>query len=74
MLIDVRTTDEYNEKHHDDAVNIPVDQIASHVFTVPFDEPIVVHCRSGARAHAAQDILTKRGFTNVSLLHGTGAY
>ena len=74
MLIDVRTPDEYNEKHHTDAVNIPVDGIASHLFTVSFDEPIILHCKSGARAHVAQDILIKRGFTNISLLHGTGAY
>lgn len=74
MLIDVRTPEEYNENHHDGAVNIPVDQLATCELAMPQDTEIVVHCRSGARAQAAQQILAQRGFTNVSLLNGTGAF
>lgn len=74
MLIDVRTKEEYEEKHHDGAVNIPVDEIETHAFDIPKDTELELHCRSGGRAHTAQTILKQRGFTNVTLLNGTGAY
>lgn len=74
MLIDVRTKEEYTEAHHDTAINIPLNELETHALTVPLNEPIVIHCRSGARAQAGLDILKKRGFTNLSLRNDTGAY
>ena len=74
MLIDVRTPEEYAEAHHDGAINIPVDQIATCLIEATADTPITVHCKSGARAHMAQKILQDRGFAHVDLLNGTGAY
>ena len=74
MLIDVRTPDEYNEAHHDGAVNIPIDEIETRVFDNAPDTEMILYCRSGGRAGRAKDALEKRGFINVSLLNGTGAY
>lgn len=74
MLIDVRTKDEYAEGHHDDAINIPLDEIPTHTFDIPFDEEIILYCFSGARAEVAQHFLKRKGFKNVSLLNNTGAY
>lgn len=73
MLIDVRTADEFNAGHLDGAVNIPVQIIVKAVIPVPKDNSIELYCRSGSRAKMAQLILGHRGFTNVSLLNGTGA-
>lgn len=74
MLIDVRTKEEYENAHHEAAVNIPLDEIENHTFDNALDTEMVLYCRSGARAIYAKDILEKRGFTNVSLLNGMGAY
>lgn len=74
MLIDVRTKEEYTEAHHDTAINIPLNELEAYTFTVPLNEPLLIHCRSGARAQAGLEILKKRGFTNLSLRNNTGAY
>lgn len=73
MLIDVRSEEEYNEGHHDGAVNIPLDQIPTHEFPDTC-EHMQVYCASGARAKIAKMILDQRGFKNVELYNGTGAY
>lgn len=74
MLIDVRTKDEYEDGHHDGAINIPLDEIPTHKFDIPFDEKIILYCRSGGRAGVAMQLLKRKGFTNISLLNNTGAY
>lgn len=73
MLIDVRSEEEYNEGHHDGAVNIPLDQIPTHEFP-DMCEKMTVYCASGGRARVAQMILAQRGCKSVELLNGTGAY
>lgn len=74
MLIDVRTKEEYEDKHHNGAINIPLDEIPTYIFDVSFNEKLVLYCRSGARAEVAQHFLKRKGFKNVSLLNDTGAY
>lgn len=74
MLIDVRTRDEYNIEHHDDAINIPIDQLETASIKVKPSEEIILHCRSGVRAQIALGMLKSRGYQKVKLLHGTGAY
>lgn len=74
MLIDVRTKDEYEDGHHDGAINIPLDATMASSINFPFEEKIILYCRSGARAEVAMQLLKRKGFTNVSLLNNTGAY
>lgn len=74
MLIDVRTKEEYEEGHHDGAVSIPLDTLQDISLPCGTDEEITLYCRSGGRAHVAQQILTSKGYTNVQLRNGTGAY
>jgi rhodanese-related sulfurtransferase len=74
MIIDVRTKEEYNDGFIEGAINIPLDQIAtSDVGGAKLSDPIAVYCRAGGRANMAKDILTQRGFTNVTL-HNGGRY
>lgn len=74
MIIDVRTKDEYEGGHVEGALNIPVDVIEmSDLNGAELSTPIAVYCRSGGRAGVAKEILTKRGFTNVTL-HNEGRY
>lgn len=49
-LVDVRDADEYARGSLKTAVNIPVDQLAAKVNTLPSDKPIVFICGTGARS------------------------
>lgn len=74
LLIDVRTSEEYAEKHIEGAVNIPVTAIESGsrgiLESLEKDSPVLLYCRSGGRAGYALALLQKEGFTNVTNLGG----
>lgn len=67
LFVDVRTVGEYDGGHYQDAINIPVADLASRTDELlPLDRPITVYCASGARATQAYGILETAGFTNVT--------
>lgn len=45
MVIDVRPQAEYQAGHIPGAVNIPVDELPTHLETLPHDQEIVAYCR-----------------------------
>lgn len=68
MLIDVRTDEEYKEKHLDKAVNIPFDKIVNTLKTygtIDFKVPIIVYCKSGGRSAQAAASLIEAGYQKV---------
>ena len=68
MLIDVRTKEEFEEKHIEKAINIPYDQIVEVLDTygtISFDTPIIVYCKSGGRSAQAADALLEAGYKNI---------
>jgi len=65
MTLDVRTLDEFNEGHLEDAVHIPVDELEDRLDELPQDKPIIVYCKSGIRSSTAANILVDNGFTMV---------
>ena len=68
VWIDVRSAEEFNAGHLQDAVNIPHDKIIEGVKALGSDKdaPINLYCRSGRRAEAALTELKKAGYTNVT--------
>ncbi|TKC93034.1 rhodanese-like domain-containing protein [Polyangium fumosum] len=76
VLIDVRTPDEYAERHLDNATNIPVGEFETRLSEVEKltggdkTKPIVVHCAAGPRAARAKKILLEAGYTQVTNLGG----
>lgn len=68
ILVDVRTEDEYNEKHIDGAVLLSLDNIseesAGNIFSSK-DVVIIVYCKSGNRSKQALDKLNDLGYANV---------
>ena len=68
VWIDVRSAEEFNAGHLQDAVNIPHDKIIEGVKAVASDKdaPINLYCRSGRRAEAALTELKNAGYTNVT--------
>ena len=67
LLIDVRTQQEFDAGHLQDAKLIPFDQIGDKISAVETDKErdIVVYCRSGRRSGIAKETLEKMGYKNV---------
>jgi len=78
VLLDVRTVEEYSERHLDKAVNIPVDNLTGQMSDIEKltsgdkTKPIVVYCQAGGRAGRAKTMLTSAGYTQVTNLGGIG--
>lgn len=73
MVVDVRTADEYNAGHIDNALNIDVkrnDFEAQANKALPKDKTIAIYCRSGNRSKKAGKILTDNGYKVVELESG----
>ena len=68
IFLDVRTKDEYNEKHIDGASLLPLDKIdidsISQIVSEK-DTPIIVYCRSGNRIQQARKKLIALGYSKV---------
>lgn len=69
-VIDVRSSEEYNQQHIKDAVNIPVDTITEETIAYDKDTTILVYCASGVRSAEAAKTLIDLGYTNVYNLDG----
>lgn len=65
ILVDVRTKEEYDEKHITDAVNIPLSEIEEGNIDYDKSTTIIVYCRSGNRSLSAAKKLIALGYTNV---------
>ena len=68
VWIDVRSAEEFNAGHLQDAVNIPHDQILARIQAVSPDKnaPVNLYCRSVRRAEIALNELKNAGYTNVT--------
>lgn len=72
FIIDVREPDEYAKSHIEDAVNIPLRQLAQNLNKLPDSKvrPILVYCHSQKRSTHALVVLRELGYTNVYNLEG----
>jgi rhodanese-related sulfurtransferase len=64
-ILDVRTPDEFREGAYPNAVNIPVNELASRLAEVPKDKPVVLYCASGARSSLGARLLKQAGYADV---------
>ena len=67
IILDVRTPEEFKERHIPDAINVPNETIgSSEIPQLPDKEQLImVYCRSGNRSKQASDKLVKLGYSNV---------
>ena len=67
IILDVRTPEEFAEKHIPDAINIPNETIGTEVIPeLPDKEQLIlVYCRSGNRSKQASEKLVRLGYTNI---------
>ena len=70
FVLDVRTPEEYAAGHVPGAVNVPYDQVASHLAEIPKDKDVVLYCRSGRRTGLAAEVLEANGYTKLGHLQG----
>jgi thioredoxin 1 len=70
QLIDVRTPEEYNEKHIAGAVNININgpDFEKQINGLDKNKPVYVYCLAGSRSKKAAEIAVKDGFTDVDNL------
>ena len=75
VLLDVRTRREFEHKHIDGALNIPVEELGRRLPELGGRErPIVIYCRSGNRSSHALRLLRERGFSTVHDIGPMGAW
>lgn len=67
IILDVRTPEEFAEKHIPNAINIPNETIGTDpISELPEeDQLILVYCRSGNRSKQASEKLAELGYTKV---------
>jgi len=65
-VIDVRTPEEFSERHYPNAINIPLDQVQQRISEfIDMPKPIVAYCRTGNRSGTAVSILKQNGITDA---------
>ena len=67
IILDVRTPEEFAERHIPRAINIPNETISTEeIPELPDkDQLILVYCRSGNRSKQASEKLAALGYTNI---------
>jgi len=66
QLVDVRTPNEYNSGHIDNAVNFDLSrQNIQQINTLDKDKPVYLYCAVGSRSAYAAKILEREGFTKI---------
>ncbi len=72
VILDVRTQEEYDEKHIHGAVLIPDYEIREKAeeFLTDKNQLLLVYCRSGRRSKNASEILVELGYTNIKEFGG----
>jgi rhodanese-related sulfurtransferase len=67
MYIDVRTKEEWDDGHINDAIHFDLSRlIKGELPNLPKDTEIKLYCHTGVRAGVAKAILEREGFTFVT--------
>ena len=72
VLIDVRTSDEYNSGYIDGALLIDFYDLnfQNRISELDREKPYAIYCRSGHRSGETTKLMSKLGFKNISNLVG----
>jgi phage shock protein E len=74
LVIDVRSEGEFQERHLPGAINIPLGQLREEIArrAPDKDQPLLLHCLSGARSSMGKGMLRRMGYSNVFNLGSYG--
>jgi hydroxyacylglutathione hydrolase len=70
LVVDVRAPHEYETKHIEGSLSIPLNHLAELAGRLPTDRPLLVHCAGGYRSSIAVSLLRQMGFNRISELAG----
>jgi rhodanese-related sulfurtransferase len=70
FILDVRTSEEWNQGHIPGSTLIPLDQLSGRLVEVPRNRDVVVVCRTGVRSAQGLQILQQAGFTRAASMTG----
>jgi NADPH-dependent 2,4-dienoyl-CoA reductase/sulfur reductase-like enzyme/rhodanese-related sulfurtransferase len=70
IIVDVRTTVEYQKWHIPEAIHIPLRQLRQRYAEIPRQSPVFLYCRVGFRSYLAYRMLSQLGYEQVSTLAG----
>lgn len=74
VLLDVRTSQEFDAGHIPGAVNVPVDELRTRLNELPRNRPIAAYCQVGQRGYIATRILLQAGYDVVNIGGGYTTY
>jgi hydroxyacylglutathione hydrolase len=75
MIVDVRSTKEWEAGHIEPSVNIPLTRLTAQIHAISVDQPVVVYCASGYRSSIAMGILEQSGrIKTMDLIGGYQAW
>ena len=64
-VVDARRPSEFQAEHVENAINIPLDTINTHLELIPKDQDFYLHCAGGYRSVIMASILKSRGIHNL---------
>ena len=72
ILIDVRTKDEFDLGHIDNAINLDFysDTFQNEILSLPKNEKIVLYCRTNNRSSKTATILKQNGYRDILVISG----
>ncbi len=72
VILDVRTPEEFNAGHIENAININLEgsDFASEVSRLDMNATVAVYCRSGNRSGVATEQMAELGFTDMYDMQG----
>ncbi|HKY22765.1 MAG TPA: MBL fold metallo-hydrolase [Vicinamibacterales bacterium] len=70
FVLDVRTPNEWQQRHLEGSTNIPLNRLTAQLDKIPRNRPIVVMCAGGYRSSIAGSLLQRAGFTRLTELTG----
>jgi len=70
FILDVRSPREWEARHIEGSVNLPLSRLADHLAEIPRDRRILVHCAGGYRSSIAASLLLRAGITNLVEMSG----
>ncbi|WP_173918418.1 rhodanese-like domain-containing protein [Halobacillus sp. Marseille-Q1614] len=75
VIVDVRTQEEWDEEHIEEAVHVMIGTLPDRLDEIPEGKTPIVHCQSGVRSAIAASILQANGYKGVlNLKGGFGAW
>lgn len=73
-LLDLRERNDISVSAIPGAVNLPLDQVGTHLSELPKDKPVYVFCKMGQWSEPIAEILAERGYNVTNLDGGYNAY